>query len=127
MYYFQITAEYTKHDMNEKIHIYMDKCLDDPKMKITDDMKEKIRKHEKIDEEMMMKISRCMMTKVGYMNEAGEVMKDAMKKEIATKMRDPTKFDQMMDTCYKIMDTPGKTAMNMIGCARDYHDRNCGC
>lgn len=96
-------------------------------MNFSKDMKEKIRHPEKADQDLMEKFVMCMMKKIGYMSENGEFLKESMRKGMQSRMRDPSNFDKMMVMCGKVYDTPGKTALLMLTCVRDFQDKNCGC
>lgn len=103
-------------------------CVEEPKMELTPEMKEQYLKRKDLTDEMQMKMAKCMMIKMGFMNpETDEFLKDAMKATMTPNMNDPTKFDKMMETCYKIKDSPGLTARKMLECWIDFYDSQCGC
>lgn len=103
------------------------KCVDDQMVKITDEMKNAVHQDKEIDEETKTQLSRCIMMKMGFMNEAGQIMMEKMRETLESKMRDKSKFDEMMQKCNKMMDTPLMTAKDMMKCMRDFHDKQCGC
>lgn len=113
--------------MRESLHKMSEKCVDDPMVKITDEMKEKVRKNEHLDEQTEMQMSRCIMMKMGYMNEAGQIMMEKMKETIGSEMRDPTKFDKMMKKCNKMMDEPMMTSRMLMKCISEFQAMECGC
>lgn len=113
--------------MRESLHKMAEKCVDAPMVKISDEMKEKVRNHEDLDDATEMQMSRCIMMEMGFMNEAGEIMMEKMNETIGSKMRDPTKFDKMMKKCNKMMDTPMMTSMTLMKCIREFQEMECGC
>lgn len=105
----------------------MEECLEEPDMIMTDDVKERMRKNKTVGTDMKMKMFKCIMTKMGYINEAGDIMEEVIKKDIGTRMTDMTKFTKMMEMCNKKMTTVGETALKLMECIRDFHDTMCGC
>lgn len=127
MLFLQTSAEWTRYNMRENIHVMVDKCLDDPTMDIPDDMKDQIRRGMDMDVETRMKMAHCMMMKAHFVDKDGNINKEKIKEEIMPKMTDSGKFDEMMGMCNKKMDTPKMTSMTLMDCMRMFHDKKCGC
>lgn len=113
--------------MRELFRSPMEECFNDPDIRFLDDMKVKFRKNREVDRGMLMKMAGCMMTKIGFVNEEGEIMQETMKEKMGSKMKDFTKFDEMMEMCDKKMDTIDHTSLKLMECIKDFLDEKCGC
>lgn len=105
----------------------MNKCLEDPEMKFPEDTTEKLRHPGKADSDLLEKMSLCIMQKMGYMSENGVVQHNVVQQSIKPMMKEPSKFDKLMEMCDKTLETPGKTAAGMLSCVRSFHQKYCGC
>ncbi|EEZ97739.1 B1 protein [Tribolium castaneum] len=98
----------------DKLEVMINECK--TKTGVPDDILQKARNGEKIDDPKLREHALCMMKKSEMMNDAGEMQMDKIRARIKHAVSNEAEGTRIMNECAVKKDTPLATAYEMICC-----------